>query len=151
VHALRERIPNLVIPTARDERRKLAPAASVPPEFVERIAVAVKNTPALGGIGRTDPEQTRDLMSYADAYEPLADELEALASFVRHSVTAARNKAGGDALATYTVARRLSRLPQHAGLAPHVEDMRRLLGRRGPKPKAERQADPPPVVTPPVQ
>ena len=141
VRALREKIPNLVIPTTKDERRKLAAAASVPPEFVERTAVAVKNSPTLGQVGTTDPEQTRDLMTYAEAYEPLADELEALASFVRHSVIAARNKAGGDALATYVVARRLSRRPQHADLAPHVDDMKRLLGRKGPKPKAAQTSD----------
>jgi hypothetical protein len=35
------------------------------------------------------PAEVRDLMSYSDAYDPLADELEAFAQFIRHSTTAA--------------------------------------------------------------
>ena len=46
-----------------------------------------------------------------------------------HSVTAARNAAGSEALATYTLAQRLAKEPRHAALKPHVADMRRALGR----------------------
>jgi hypothetical protein len=72
-----------------------------------------------------------DLTSYAEAYGPVADELEALASFVRHSVTAAKNKVGSEALTTYTLARRLSKRPEMADLIPHVDDMAKALGRKG--------------------
>jgi hypothetical protein len=68
-------------------------------------------------------------MSYADAYGPLADELEALAHFVRHSVTAARNKAGSEALTTYSLTQRLAKRPEYARLKPYAADMRRALGR----------------------
>jgi len=54
--------------------------------------------------GASPPAEIRDLMSYADAYSPVADELEALAQFVRHSVTAARNTAGSEALMTTSLA-----------------------------------------------
>jgi len=150
IRAFRQQIPNFVIPAFKGERRKLAPAASVPPEFVERVAVAVRNSQALVRGGAPDPEQARDLMSYAEAYGPVADELEALAEFVRHSVTTAKNKAGSDALTTYALARRLAKRPEHAELVPHVDDMRRTLGPpRGPKPKNRRQ--PPPDTTPPPE
>ena len=142
VRAMRQQIPNFVIPTSKGERRKLAPAASVPADFVERISVAVENSPALVRGGATDPGAARDLMSFAEAYAPLADELEALAAFIRHSVTAARNKAGSEALTTYALARRLAKRPEHADLAPHVEDMRRILGPRGPKAKARQKPAP---------
>ena len=55
--------------------------------------------------------------------------MEAFAQFVRHSVTAARNKAGSEALTTYALAQRLAKRVETAHLAPYVADMRRALGR----------------------
>lgn len=130
LRAMRQQIPNFVIPVDKTERRKLAKAASVPQAFIELTAVAVKNSPSLVRGGATDPEQSRDLLSFADAYAPLADELEALAHFIKHSVTAARNKAGSEALTTFALAQRLAKRPENAELVPHVDDMRRALGAR---------------------
>lgn len=128
IMAMRDRIPNFAIPSKGDGRR-LAPAASVPREFIELTAVAVTTRASLQRGGAMDPSETRDLLRYSAAYNPVADELEALAHFVRHSVTAAMNKVGSDALATYALAQRLSKRPETADLIPHVEDMRRALGR----------------------
>jgi len=132
IRAMRQQIPNFVI-LSPGERQKLASAAAVPPDFVERTIVAVANSQALVRGGATPPEESRDLMRYAEAYGPVADEMQALVDFIRHSVTAARNKAGNNALTTYALAQRLSQRPEHAELAPHVEDMRRALGARGRK------------------
>ena len=142
VRALRQKFPNLVIPTSKSESQRLSKAASVPEPFVELTAVAIKNSPALVRGGANDPEQTRDLMSYAEAYAPVADELEALAKFVRHSVTVARNKAGSDALTTYALAQRLVKRPENADLAPHVDAMRTALKAKRRKVKEQ----PPPVA-----
>ena len=141
---MREKIPNLVFPESVGANRKLISAATVPPEFIELSAVAVKNSESLVRKGGADPEQTRDLMSYAEAYSPLADELEALAHFIRHSVIAARHKAGSNALTTYAMAQVLAKRPETADLAPHVADMRRALGKRA----LARVAKPKPVPTP---
>ena len=145
IRALREKFPNFVIPTTKSERQRLSKAASVPSAFVELTAVAVKNSPLLVRGGAPAPDQTRDLMSYAEAYAPVADELEALATFIRHSVTVARNKAGSDALTTYALARRLAKRPEHAELVPHVDDMRRALGVKGRKAEPEQQPAPEPA------
>jgi hypothetical protein len=67
------------------------------------------------------------LVAYAGAYVPLADELEALAQFIRYSTTAARNLAGTEALTTYALAQRLAKEKRYAYLKPHVADMRRAL------------------------
>ena len=151
IRALRQKVPNFVIPASRGERRKLARAASVPSEFVELIAVVVKNNPPLVRVGATDPERARDLMSYAEAYGPLVDEIETLAQFLRHSVTAAKNKAGSDALTTYALAQRLANRPEFAQLAPHVADMRRTLGTKPRKAKAKVEPPtPPPATTTPT-
>ena len=124
----REQIPHFVIPPTADATQRLSAAASVSPEFVELTNVAVANQTSLVREGAS-PAEVRDLAAYADAYDPLADELEAMALFVRHSVTAARNKAGNEALTTYALAQRLAKQPKYAGLRPHVADMRSALGR----------------------
>ena len=73
--------------------------------------------------------EIRDLMAYAEAYGPLVDESEAMGQFLRHSVNAARNRAGSETLATYNHAKRLAKIPRYAGLAVYVADMRRALGK----------------------
>lgn len=153
IRAMRQKIPNFVIPTSKEERRKLAPSGAVPPEFVERVGAVVKNSPALTRGGAPDPEHSRDLIGYAEAYESVAGELEALAQFIRHSITVARNTAGSDALISYALAQRLAKRPEHGELIPHIAEMRRLLGPRGRKPRPRREPaptspDPAPPTTP---
>jgi hypothetical protein len=124
-----ELIPHFVMPTSTDETRRLSAAASVSPEFIELTNVVAANQTALVRNDSPTPAEVRDFVSYADAYDPLADELEAFAQFLRHSTTAARNLAGTEALNRYALARRLARQRKTAHLAPHVADMRRALGR----------------------
>ena len=151
---MRQRIPNLTFPTVKGETRRFVSAATVPTELVELTSVAVKNNVALVRGGRPDPEVLRDLGEYADAYSPFADELEALASFVRHSVTVARNTVGIDALDTYNLTQRLAKRPGTADLAPLADAMSRALGRRGRKKKAAAAPAPAPspaTPTPPAK
>jgi hypothetical protein len=136
---MREVIPHFIMPVEGRETTKLANAASVSPEFVELTASATANHVALVRGDALSQADRRDLMSYADAYGPLADEFEAMAQFLRHSITAARNQVGADALTTYAVAKRLAKKPRYAGLAVHVADMRRALN-RGKKLTAEQKA-----------
>jgi hypothetical protein len=67
----------------------------------------------------------------------VADELETWAHFVRHSVAVTKSKVGSSALTTYAVARVLAKRPETADLLPHVEDMRKALGRSGRKSKSK--------------
>jgi hypothetical protein len=127
---MRDLIPHLVIPATPTATVRLSAVAAVSPAFVELMAVAITNEKVLvRDDDAASPAEMRDLMSYAAALEPFADELEAFAHFVRHSVTAARNRACRQALTTYAIAQRLAREPETAYLAPYVADMRRTLGR----------------------
>lgn len=126
---MREMVPRLIINSLPRERARLNNAASVPAEFVELTNVAVANETSLVRGDAATPAEVRDLISYADAYDPFAGELEAFAKFVRHSVTAARYQAGSEALMTYALAQRLAKLPATAHLGPYVAGMRRALGR----------------------
>jgi hypothetical protein len=135
----RELIPNFVLPVSARETQRLNSAASVSPQFVEASASAMANEKALERAEVT-PSGMRDLMAYADAYGPLADEYEAMGQFLRHSINAARNRAGSEALATYNNAKRLAKIPRYAGLAVYVADMRRALGKVRGKPTPEQLA-----------
>ena len=140
---MRDQIPRFLIPESPREVLRLNSAASVPPEFVELTIVAVANQKELVRGESATPAEVRDLLRYAEAYSPLADELEALAQFVRFSVNAARNAAGSEALTTYALAQRLAKRRENAGLVPHVADMRRALGRtrkQSPEATAKREA-----------
>jgi len=145
IRAWREKIPNLVIPETKGARKRLVNAASVPKEFVELATIAVKTKPVLVRSSGQDLAQDKDLSDFADAYGPVADELEALASFVRHSVTLAKNKVGSEALTTYILAQRLSKRPETADLLPHVEDMAKALGKRSRKVKSQPAPTPAPA------
>jgi hypothetical protein len=152
-----DQIPRFVIPTSPKDSSRMNNIKSVPPEFVELTAVAVANQKGLAREGGATPTEVRGLITYADAYSPLADELEAQAQFVRFSVNAARYKAGAEALAIYAIAQRLAKLPETASLAPHVADMRRALGRvrkltaeQIAKKKAEKGAKAGKTTTPPT-
>jgi hypothetical protein len=156
IRAMRQKIPNFTIPESKRAKRQIITVASLPPAFIERAAVAIINSASLVRSGAAEPERIRDLMSFSDAYDALADELEAMASFVRHSVATARNEAGREALTTYALAQRLAKLPATADLAPHVADMRSALGKRVRKTKATPAPSPtspapapPPVTTQP--
>lgn len=131
LRALRDEVPDFTFPEFQGNSQALANAASVPPAFVERALVATTNSPLLARPNALDPAVSRDLLKFAEAFAPVADEIEAVAKFVRHSITSARNQAGSDALVTYGLARRLARHRNSAAeIAPHVADMRRALGRR---------------------
>jgi hypothetical protein len=154
IRATRQRIPNFTVPDSLREKQSVATVASIPPQFVERAAVAISNTPSLARQGAADPERIRDLMSFAAAYASYADELEAMASFVRHSMAAARQEAVREALTAYALAQRLAKIHATADLAPYVADMRDALGNRvGRKTKAKPPTVPaapaPSPVTPP--
>ncbi len=125
----REQIPRLAVPPTADATQKLSNAASVPPAFVELTNMATASQPSLARPDAIPPAQLRDLTAWAEAYGPLADELEAIAQFIRYSVKVALNTAGSEALATYWIAQRLAKLPATAHLKPYVADMRRALGR----------------------
>jgi hypothetical protein len=106
VRGLKDRIPHFVIPESRAARQRLGRVASLPPEFIDLASMATRNNEDLARGGNSGPDDTEDLNRYAEAYGPLADELEAMALFVRHSVRVAKNHAGSNALMTYAMARR---------------------------------------------
>ena len=153
LRAMRETIPHFVFPTTRNATQRLSSVASLPPAFVERTAGAMVNSDALVRRDGADPDEIRDWMAFASAYAGVANEHEAMAQFLRHSIAEAKFRAGSEALMTYSLAQRLAKRPETAELAPYVADMREALGprfSRKRKPAATPPEDTPsPDTTPP--
>jgi|SRR6185295_1168562 len=154
LRAMRESIPNFTVPPTTKEGRKLSAVSSLSPEFIELAAIGLTNATDVG-VG-TSPEDIRDLIAFANAYDPVADELETTTRLLRHTIQAARYKAGTAALAMYASLKRLVKAPEHAELATHLAHMSRALGMRERLARrkaavAKRKAEPATTpVTPPV-
>jgi hypothetical protein len=129
VRAMREIIPNFIDSGTKTDAQRIISSSAVPPEFIEIVAAAIGNEPDLRR-ETVDTNRVRDLMDYAQAYGPVADEFEAMAHFLRHSINVARSTAGNEALSTYALAKHLVRRPAMARLVPYVADMSRALGAR---------------------
>ena len=143
LRAMREVIPNFEIPQKGDGRRMVS-VATLPPGFTERCMAAARIHAPLQRQGGLSVDQVRDLMAYSYAYRALIDEFVAMTIFLRHSVAAAKNRAGHEALTIYALARRLSKQPETAYLVPVVEAMRQALGKRIRKSKKAKAEEPKP-------
>ncbi len=143
VRALQQEVPNFTFPKPGSSTQSLSRCASVPPQFVYSTAAAVQNNPVLVRGGAADPDQLRNLMAFGEAYTPLADEIEAFGRFLRHTIAAAKNEAGAEALTTYSLTQRLSKRAGTAYLAPVAEALRHVLG-----PKSKKSGAQPAPTTP---
>jgi hypothetical protein len=132
VRAMRSLIPELDVPLppTANGLKVLSTAASVSPELVAATATARANHPELVHGSAVAPEKMRDLIAFAAAYEPFANELESFARFVRARVAQAKNVAGSEALQTYNLASRLVKRPGYDHLGTELTAIRQLLGRR---------------------
>jgi hypothetical protein len=125
VEAWHQEIPQFSFSMGRDRRTMLS-ARLVPPETLERAAVAMLSIDSLSR-GNIGGDQLRDLAQYAIAYGPVADAIVELGKAMQRSVDTARAKAGSEALITYRLAQHLVEVPGNEHLVPVVADMRRTL------------------------
>jgi hypothetical protein len=138
IRVMRTMIPELDVPVPPGLRGALGPAGGVPPEFIEAATNSRTNTPELVHGSAVPAEKVRDLVSYAMAYDAVADQLEGLARLIRQRTAEAKNVAGSEALTTYALAKRLAKRPGTRHLAVEVSTMRAALGgkfARKPKPQ----------------
>lgn len=147
IRALRADVPNFA--TDLVDGRSLA-AGQVPDKFLESTSAGMQNNERLEQASGTDATTLRNAYAYALAYDPVVQELIALAQFVAHSVRVQRNAAGICALDVYNTAKRLSQREDFAELKPLVEDMRQKL-KKGGRPRKAKADEPPVPTTPPAK
>lgn len=139
IRALRTDVPNFA--TDLVDGRSLS-SGQVPEKFLESTSVGVQNNLRLEQAAGADASSLRNAYAYALAYDPVVQELLALAQFVAHSVRLQRNAAGICALDVYNTAKRLSQRPDFAELKPLVADLKEKLKKKGPGSKKAKAAPP---------
>ena len=148
VRGMRAEIPHFTIEGLGDFRA--LNGGSVPEAFVESVSAAVQQSVRLEQVAGADATTLRDAWAYAVAYEPVVQELLAMAKFLAHSIRVRRNDAGVSALDVYQLATRLSKRKDGAELKPYVDDMRDKLGKKGrPRKASSDPVTPAPVPVPP--
>lgn len=147
IRALRDEIPRFTTEGLGDGRSDTG--GVVPEKFLESASVAIQKSIRLEQAGGADATTLRDAYAYAIAYDPVIQELLALAKFTAHSIRVQRNVAGLCALDMYSLAKRLSRRRDGAELKPFVDDMRDKLGKVRPR-KTDSNPVPAPVPVPPA-
>jgi hypothetical protein len=115
--------------TAPGRRRKLTSTASLPDAFLQSLAVACDASPVLGVSAQLTANELREAIEYKRVYSSLADELELLAKGLRDTIAEHRSDIGQRALRAYEIAKRLARPDDRKALVPHLQNMKRDLGR----------------------
>jgi hypothetical protein len=140
LRALRSQIPyygQLSVPAARS----LRPVSNLNPEFAQ---AAIHSVGASLTVQATVGQTAEELQSADEAsarWSMVRDELKATLDGVTSAVLTMKHTLGQSLLLTYTVSKKLVKMPQHADLLPHVALMRKT-NRRG----HSRNAPPPATV-----
>ncbi len=134
-----QRIPTFAFPVDANANRRLAQAASVPREAIDKVTALIQTKPLLTG-NALGPDEFRERVAFISAYGPIPDQAEAFAEGLRHTLRVVQAEVGDATLTAYEVAKRQARRASGADLRPHVADLRRLLSGRFPGRKGKRHA-----------
>ena len=110
-------------------RRRINPTASVRDAFLQTVAVALDSSDVLASAAQVRGPDLRDAVSFKNAFEPVAVELELAARGLRETIATRRSDAGTRALRAYSMAKSLNRPSDRELLIPHIRDMARTLNR----------------------
>jgi hypothetical protein len=145
LNAMRAEVPFLNDAGPKIDLRRLSSAARVSDEFVEQLGGVLLNSQAPAGSFGVDAEEMVDQRRAAAAFVLLESQARAFADNLHVAMTIIRHRSGTSALVAYKAVQNLQRLPGGRDLAPHVNNLRRILGRGGAK---RRTAEPAQAPTP---
>jgi len=140
LRALQSQIPNygqLTVPAAQTLRT----VSSVNPEFSQAAIHAVGASPTVQATVGQSADDLQTAAQMIDRWSIVRDELKVTLEGVTSAVLTMKHSLGQSTLLTYTVCKKLVKSPEHSGLLPHVDLMRKAnrLGRKrklSPQPQA---------------
>lgn len=137
------RIPRLEVvhaATASAVRRRV----NVPEKFLATATSAVEQVPELSAVKKFDVSIARDTLQFLEAFRPVLDKIDALATNLKFTMDSRKAELYKKSLIVYSVAQGLSRDPSAGLVAAQTANMKRDLGRRGPRkaPAAPQNAAP---------
>jgi len=117
----------LPIPTART----LQSVAALNPDFTQAAINAVSASETVQATVGQTAEELQAAVDATARWTMVRDELKATLDGVTSAVLTMKHSLGQSVLLTYTVSKKLVKVPQHANLLPHVALMRKTnrLGR----------------------
>ena len=131
----------------RLHRRRINPTATLPTEFLYAVAVALDASEKLRSMTGYTGDQIRDAISFCNAYGPAVDEVKLKAEGLQDAVKTQRSEAGQVAFHVYRVARSAKNALEKEEIFPHLETMKRALG-RGRKKAVKTKPETEPAVEP---
>jgi hypothetical protein len=124
VRALRALIPNYVqLPTPTV--RTLVSVSSLNPDFTQAAIHAVSASETVQATVGQTAEELQAAVEATARWTMVRDELKATLDGVSSAVLTMKHRLGQSILLTYTVSKKLVKVPQHANLLPHVALMRK--------------------------
>jgi hypothetical protein len=157
LRAMRAQIPQYV-QLSKPDARSIRILANLNPEFAQAAINAVGASPRVEATVGQSAEELQIVAETAARWSPVEDELRAMLNGVSSANLTRRSSLAQAAFLTYTVSKKLVKLPEHANLLPHLDQMRRTnrLGRRrksaaqpqAPAPTPEPTPSPAPNTTP---
>jgi hypothetical protein len=118
----------------------------VKPELIAKAVTTAQAAPVLQNF--IDVAGARDSLAFSDAFRPVFDRMNGIATDLKFAIDARHVKSGTEALTVYATAKRISQGPDGAELTSHVANMKTAV-RRGGK-KAKVTTEPPPAATAPT-
>lgn len=147
IQAIRESISGGLSPLSVTERRRMGSSIAVPDRFIQTVIATLESAQHLGAAAQVDIGQLRDLLLFAQEYAGVADEMERTLAALRQVVSLKKVAAARLALRVYRIATSFNSAADRELLFPHIEAMKRDLGRAG---RLKKPAEPPVTQSPPA-
>jgi len=149
IAALRAIAADFTLPEPRSltaaERRVVT---ATPRAFVEKAANFGQTVPGLSQTTNADFADMRDGEAYANAYDPLIDEVESLRQLIRKAVALRRLKSARSARSIYRMGKSYVLVEGGDDAKTHIQEMKKALRRPRRTAAAQATPEPPPPLQP---
>ena len=115
---------------------------NVPFAFLGTAIAGVEHNVTLQAVKKLSIPVSRDALQFIEAYRPVLDRLFGLAKDLQFTINSRHAELAADALQIYDITKGLARDPNSGEMAALAANLKRDLGRRGPKRKAPPADDP---------
>jgi hypothetical protein len=127
-------IPGLLGPVVPRGRSATA-YLNVPMKFLSTAIHSVEQNVELQVIRKLDTHRGRDTLQLIEAFRPIRDKILAFERNLGYALNSRQSELALEALDTYSAAQSLARDGSNSSLTAAVGNMKRDLGRRGPRKK----------------
>lgn len=115
--------------------KRVRGARTVPRDFVVSMIAAAERMPAFPTLQGFDLAEAREVLESADAYRIVSERTALFLARVNYTIEARWAAVAANAMKIFSMWSIMAENPENAEVAAEVENLRRLLGRKGPRKK----------------